>query len=52
MLPLQSPAGQLISTILRHDANVASYKIALLWAMNDVVTAFPDLHHAQQPIAV
>jgi hypothetical protein len=52
MQPLQSPAGQLISTILRHDAKVTSYKIALLRAINDVVTAFPNLDHAQQLIAI
>lgn len=52
MRPLASPAGQLISTILRHDAKVTSYKIALLRAINDVVTAFPDLDQAQELIAI
>lgn len=41
-----------ISTILRHDRKVNSYKIALLRALNDVVLAYPDLHHAGRPIAV
>jgi len=43
---------RVISTILRHDRKVNSYKIALLRALNDVVLAYPDLHHADRPIAV
>jgi len=41
-----------ISTILRHDRKVNSYKIALLRALNDVVLAYPDVRHAGRPIAV
>lgn len=43
---------QILSTILRHDAKVTSYKIALLHAINDVVLAFPDVHIYGQDIAV
>ena len=43
---------RVISTILLHDRKVNSYKIALLRALNDVVLAYPDLRHADQPIAV
>ncbi len=37
------PPSSVISTILKHDAKVTSYKIALLRAINDVVLSFPDL---------
>ncbi len=47
-----TPAGYLISTILRHDSKVTTYKIALLRAINDVVLAFPDLDRAQLAIAL
>lgn len=43
---------QVIATILRHDAKVTSYKIALLRAINDVVLAFPDLAQQEQDVAV
>ena len=43
---------RVISTILRHDRKVNSYKIALLRALNDVVLAYPDLRHSGRPIAV
>ena len=43
---------RVISTILRHDRKVNSYKIALLRALNDVVLAYPDVQHAGRPIAV
>ena len=46
------PANTVISTILKHDAKVTSYKIALLRALNDVVLAFPDLRTARRDIAV
>lgn len=36
-------AGAIISTILKHDNKVTSYKIALLRAINDVVLSFPDI---------
>ncbi|GER90454.1 hypothetical protein KDW_46160 [Dictyobacter vulcani] len=45
-------AGSVISTILRHDSKMTSYKIALLRAMNDVVLSFPDLYTYDQDVAV
>jgi hypothetical protein len=45
-------SSQVISTILRHDNKVTSYKIALLRAINDVVLSFPDLRTHHQDIAV
>ncbi|MEP0923438.1 hypothetical protein [Leptolyngbya sp. ST-U4] len=44
--------GQAISTILRHDSKVTSYKIALLRAINDVVLSFPDLGSYRQDVAI
>ena len=35
-------ASRTIETILRHDAKVTSYKLALIRAINDVVLSFPD----------
>ncbi|MEP0913070.1 hypothetical protein NDI45_19335 [Leptolyngbya sp. GB1-A1] len=46
------PSSQVISTILRHDSKVTSYKIALLRAINDVVLSFPDLGSYRQDVAV
>src|SRR3954470_4953636 len=46
------PPGAVISTILKHDAKVTSYKIALLRAINDVVLSFPALETYDQPIAI
>lgn len=48
----QTAPGKVISTILRHDAKVTSYKIALLRAINDVVLSFPDLKTYQQDVAI
>jgi hypothetical protein len=45
-------AGMVISTILKHDAKITSYKIALLRAINDVVLSFPDLRSYRQDIAI
>jgi hypothetical protein len=42
----------IISTILKHDTKVTSYKIALLRAINDVVISFPDLRNRQADVAV
>jgi hypothetical protein len=36
-------AGLVLSTILRHDAKVTSYKLALIRALNDAVLAFLDV---------
>jgi hypothetical protein len=41
-----------ISTILKHDTKVTSYKIALLRAINDVVLTYPDLRTYQSDVAV
>lgn len=41
-----------ISTILKHDTKVTSYKIALLRAINDVVLSFPDLRNLRADVAV
>jgi hypothetical protein len=43
---------QVISTILKHDDKVTSYKIALLRAINDVVLAFPDIGRHKQDVAI
>lgn len=48
----QTAPGKVISTILRHDAKVTSYKIALLRAINDVVLSFPDLKSYGQDVAI
>ena len=47
-----TPAGHEISSILRHDRKQNTYKIALLRAINDVVTGFPDLTAARRDVAV
>src|SRR5919204_5502377 len=44
--------GSTISTVLRHDAKVTSYKIALLRAINDVVLLFPDVRIHERDIAI
>jgi hypothetical protein len=45
-------SGMVISTILKHDAKITSYKIALLRAINDVVLSFPDLRSYRQDVAI
>lgn len=47
-----SPAGPVISTILRHDAKQTSYKIALLRSINDVVLNYPTLSAQGTDIAI
>ena len=44
--------SQVISTILKHDTKVTTYKIALLRAINDTVLSFPDLAIFNKDIAV
>jgi hypothetical protein len=44
--------AHVISTILKHDAKVASYKIALLRAINDLVLSYPDLRTYHSNVAV
>ena len=43
---------QIISTILKHDRKINSYKIALLRSMNDIVYSYPDAGDSNKPIAV
>lgn len=45
-------SAHIISTILKHDAKVASYKIALLRSINDVVLSYPDLRTYHSDVAV
>ncbi|BAB77475.1 HNH endonuclease domain-containing protein (plasmid) [Anabaena sp. FACHB-709] len=47
-----SSGSIIISTILKHDTKVTSYKIALLRAINDVVLSFPDLRKTNADVAV
>lgn len=49
---VERTAGSVISTILKHDAKITSYKIALLRAVNDVVLSFPDLRSYGQDVAI
>ncbi len=44
--------GALISAILKHDAKVTSYKIALLRAINDVVLSYPDIRQYERDVAL
>ena len=44
LIPMIAIAPEkVISTILKHDSKVTSYKIALLRAINDVLLTCPDL---------
>jgi hypothetical protein len=45
-------ASRTIATILRHDAWVTSYKLALIRAINDVVLSFPDAGTHDQSVAI
>ena len=45
-------SDKVISTILKHDSKVASYKIALLRAIDDGVLTYPDLRTYQSDVAV
>jgi hypothetical protein len=47
-----STPGQVLSTILKHDTKVTSYKIALLRAINDTALAFPEQPGHGQDVAV
>ena len=44
--------GNILSSILKHDRKVNSYKIALLRSINDVVLAFPGLDSAGRDVAI
>lgn len=52
LLPDPIAPGHEIATILRHDAKRNSYKIALIRAINDTVTGFPDLAAGGRDVAV
>jgi hypothetical protein len=43
---------KVISTILKHDAKITSYKIALLRAINDVVLTYPDMRNHNLSVAI
>lgn len=45
-------AGALIATILRHDRKIASYKIALIRSLNDVVMGFPQIGIGAASVAI
>ena len=45
-------SSNIISTILRHDRKITSYKIALLRAINDVALSFPGLGQSGQAVLV
>ncbi len=51
-MPNTDRGGQVISTILRHDAKTTSYKLALIRAINDVAIAYPDIGHSGSRVAV
>lgn len=46
------PGHQILGGILRYDRKLASYKIALLRALNDIALAFPDALPKDEPVAV
>ena len=45
-------SSNVLSTILKHDTKLTSYKIALLRAINDVALAFPDVGREGLDVAV
>lgn len=45
-------AGKVISTILRYDRKVTTYKLALIRAINDVALSFPGLGSKGRDVAV
>ena len=49
---METIAGRVISTILKHDNKVTSYKIALLRSINDVVMSFPDITSSGRDVAI
>ena len=49
---METVGDKVISTILKHDTKVTSYKIALLRAINDIVLSFPDMHSREKDVAV
>ena len=45
-------SSNVLSTILKHDNKLTSYKIALLRAINDLVLAFPNVGQVGRDVAV
>jgi hypothetical protein len=45
-------ADKILGSILKHDAKLTSYKIALVRALNDVVLSFPTLAVSELDVAV
>jgi hypothetical protein len=45
-------ASRTIATILRHDARVTSYKLALIRSINDAVLSFPDAGSHDRSVAI
>jgi len=45
-------AIQTISTILKHDRKINTYKIALIRAINDLALSYPGLNLFKQDIAI
>jgi hypothetical protein len=49
---METSAGRVISTILKHDSKITSYKIALIRAINDVAMSYPDISSHRKDIAI
>jgi hypothetical protein len=47
-----SDSSTLISTILKHDKKINTYKFALLRAINDVVLSFLDIQPGEKAVAI
>ncbi|HEY9811306.1 MAG TPA: HNH endonuclease domain-containing protein [Halomicronema sp.] len=45
-------SSRTISTILKHDTKVTSYKMALLRSINDIALSFPDLGNSAKDVAI
>ena len=49
---MNNASEKIIASILRYDAKITSYKIALVRAINDVVLSFPDVKQTKNGVAV
>ena len=49
---MQIGSDKVISTILKHDTKVTSYKIALLRAINDIVLSFSNVQAEEKDVAI
>jgi len=49
---MEKSAGRVISTILKHDNKITSYKIALIRAINDIAMSYPDISSRGEHIAI